>query len=177
MIEVWKKFDKNYMVSNKGKIKSKNKILKGSKHDNGYLYVTLNKKQYTIHRLVAKLFLINEQNKKYINHIDGDKTNNCVDNLEWCTASENMIHAFKNNLVNTKSDKKLKSCYINVKKATEKSKKKVKVFDKNGNYITTFNSITEASIKMNANASRITQCCRHRQKLCGGYRWEYANER
>ena len=63
----------------------------------GYRQVTLSKnaKSHTlrVHRLVALAFIPNPLNKPYINHIDGNKTNNCVDNLEWCTASENNWHA------------------------------------------------------------------------------------
>lgn len=68
-----------------------------------YPYVTFvqlgQKKQKTIHRLVAEAYLPNPNNMPQVNHIDGDKTNNCVGNLEWCDASHNMRHAHDNNLV------------------------------------------------------------------------------
>lgn len=66
---------------------------------NGYLYITPKvngkNKNLKVHRLVAELFIPNPDNKPCVNHIDGDKQNNCVDNLEWCTHSENMKHAVK----------------------------------------------------------------------------------
>ena len=92
-------FDTKYAISNKGVlINVKNgKKLKTSINKNGYLEVQLStngmRKSYRIHRLVALMFLNNEENKPYVNHKDGNKLNNSVDNLEWCTAKENDIHA------------------------------------------------------------------------------------
>lgn len=94
-------FDTKYAISNKGNlINVKNgKKLKTRINTNGYLEVQLStsgvRKTYRIHRLVAFMFLDNIDEKPYINHKDGDKLNNCVDNLEWCTAKENDNHARK----------------------------------------------------------------------------------
>lgn len=112
MQEEWQNIEKcpNYMISNLGKIKSlnyhrtgKEQILKQNINGRGYNYVNIsinNKyKNILIHREVAKAFLVNNDiNKTDINHKDGNKQNNRVDNLEWCTRSENILHAYKNNL-------------------------------------------------------------------------------
>jgi len=119
--EIWKDikgFENIYQISNYGRIKTlPRKINKGKCHldilegikiqtfnpYNGYCSVTLsldgkNKRAYT-HRLVALHFLENYENKKEVNHIDGDKTNNNVLNLEWNTREQNIQHAYKNGLI------------------------------------------------------------------------------
>lgn len=110
--EVWKPvkgYEDRYKVSNLGRVKAnrtwlvgkgwvdKERIISAIDHGNGYLYVTLNKdhkrKNYYIHRLVADAFIPNPENKNEVNHIDYDKTNNVVSNLEWCTRKENLRHS------------------------------------------------------------------------------------
>lgn len=119
MEEIWKgiKGFSRYMVSNLGRVKTKDyiqspchcrpngacikgKILKTPIDTNGYKIVRLycdgkNVKAY-VHRLVAEAFIPKIQNKNYINHIDSDRTNNNVSNLEWCTPKENVHHCKKN---------------------------------------------------------------------------------
>lgn len=118
-MEQWKKLEEfgNYQVSNFGRVKSndfilktptgqswvrKGKILKPYKSKKGYLLCDLRiggkRKIIPVHRMVALAFIPNIQNKPQINHKDGNKENNNVDNLEWCTNSENQLHAFKNGL-------------------------------------------------------------------------------
>lgn len=106
-----------YEVSNMGEVRSCNRIVTNchgklieyqSKrircHDNtfGYPQVCLCKngvrKMFTIHRLVAMTFIKNQFNLSEINHRDGDKHNNCMWNLEWCTRQENIVHAYKHGL-------------------------------------------------------------------------------
>lgn len=115
-MEKWKKIDgyKYYFVSNLGRVKSINdkgnwgdkRTLKIIVRKSGYCVVNLNSysdggkkmKQYRVHQLVARAFIPNPEKKPTINHLDGNKENNHVDNLEWCTHSENMLHAYKNGL-------------------------------------------------------------------------------
>lgn len=97
-----------YFVSNKGNVLSfarfkDGRLLHKQKESIGYLSVKLSEKgkykTILIHRLVAETFIPNPLNKRTVNHIDGDKQNNFLENLEWCTFSENSIHAVKNNLI------------------------------------------------------------------------------
>lgn len=142
--EIWVKINNVCKISNLGNVKSltkmvkqlakngststhtyKSKKLKPILHNTGYLYVTLNGKQLAVHRLVAQAFLPNPNNLPQVNHKDGNKKNNCVDNLEWCSCSENMKHAFKNNLLNTKTEKRKKSNLINITKANISNLKRI----------------------------------------------------
>ena len=99
--EVWKDFN-GYHVSNFGRVKSfkrgKQMILKPMVDKKGYLSVALYKdgvrKYFYVHRLVARAFIPNPENKREVNHIDGHPLNNHVSNLEWCTQSENRQHAY-----------------------------------------------------------------------------------
>lgn len=107
---IWKSIQgyDGYEISNTGVVRSFKrksiKNLKPLKLPTGYLCVDLCKdtpvvtKPHLIHRLVAIHFLDNPYNKTQVNHIDGDKSNNNVNNLEWCTAKENMHHSFKSGL-------------------------------------------------------------------------------
>lgn len=96
----------NYAISNFGNVKNvkKNKILTPYLNVNGYLTYTFCqngiKKTFRIHRLVALYFIDNPNNLPYVNHKDGNKTNNSVENLEWCTAQENDHHVRRTGLKN-----------------------------------------------------------------------------
>ena len=138
MEEIWKDikgYEGCYQVSSSGRIKSierivrgpsgnkkiKSRILKEFKNQFGYYMVSLFKngkhKNFQVHRLVAHSFILNPLNLPQVNHIDGNKENNCVDNLEWITNRDNVIHAYKNNLRETiKIDKEtLINLYVNEK--------------------------------------------------------------
>ena len=105
MRETWRKTQyRHYEVSNFGRVRSHHRkevyIMhqRTSKIGYKYVWITENGREYnrTVHRLVAKAFINNPFNKPQVNHKDLDKTNNCVENLEWVTASENNIHAIEN---------------------------------------------------------------------------------
>lgn len=112
-------FDIKYAISNKGNLINvkNNKKLKTRINKHGYEEVQLStngiRKNYRVHRLVGILFLSNIENKPYINHKDGNKLNNNVDNLEWCTSKENDFHARTHNL--KIQNKPIKAININTK--------------------------------------------------------------
>ena len=143
MEEIWKDvvgFEGIYQVSNLGKVKSlkfgKEKYLSITKSSIGYLNtkLQLNKKNksFLVHRLVAETFIKNEFNKPCVNHINGIKTDNRVENLEWCTHKENTEHSLKNDLIKTGCNRKQSKLSL---KDIEYIRKNYKEKDKkNGGY-------------------------------------------
>ena len=118
MTEIWHPcagFETHYEVSNMGNVRSieryannghnnglrklPSKVLKSAVGKSGYLLVTFSvdntQSSQNVHRLVARAFICNDANKPQVNHKDGNKQNNCLDNLEWATASENGLHAYR----------------------------------------------------------------------------------
>jgi len=101
--EVWKKVKNypKYEVSNLGKIKRNNKILKPIKTQKNYLQINLSEngeaKTYFLHRIILKTFVLNLGRKPCVNHIDNNPINNNLNNLEWCTERENRLHCIKQN--------------------------------------------------------------------------------
>ena len=175
MIEEWRDiegYEGYYQVSNYGQVRSldrwrnsgtggymhKGRILKQEISNCGYYMVTLSVdgrcKRYSVHRLVAQAFIPNLEYKEQVNHIDGEKSNNTVENLEWNTQSENTIHAFSNGLMvpNTKG-------------------RKVYCFETGKTYM----SIAQAGRELNIDHSHIGRVCKGIYKQTKGYTFKYVD--
>lgn len=158
--EIWKPvigFEGLYDVSNLGRVKSigsyntcKRGVMNPMTDRCGYFHVMLyNKgvhKDISIHRLVATAFIPNPNRYKYVNHKDENTKNNCVDNLEWCTNSYNLIYS---------------------------NGKKVAQYSKDGSFIKEFNSVADASRAYNIPTTNISKCCMGKRHSAGKYVWKY----
>lgn len=150
-MEIWrivKNTNNKIFVSNKGRIKSvlrDERILKPQINSKGYerIRITIDrvKKSFKVHRLVAEAFIPNPDNLPQVNHIDGNKRNNVVENLEWVTNKANAHHAIKNGL--------WKSVYIGAARENESRKKPIIGIAPCG-LRKEFNSVAEAERFMNS---------------------------
>ena len=185
--EVWRdvvEFEGFYKVSNRGDVysverrdvmgrKCGGRTLKTLRGKDGYLRINLSKngitKQYLIHRLVAQAFIPNQNNYLEINHKDENKTNNRVENLEWCTRKYNMNYGTRNERANQTQSKKVKA--INIKTGE----------------VLAFNSAKEAGNKGYSRLS-VSKACggvykNTKGELIGdghlyrGYKWSYEEEK
>ena len=156
----------NYEISNQGNVRSKDRmivtidgksyikrgqVLKPKKHKDGYLFITLTdvkrRSNKYVHRLVALAFVENEDNKPQVNHINGIKSNNSANNLEWVTGSENSQHAFYTGL------------YYRIDLLKHKSKAVI-----NNETGECYNTITDAAHALNRNYSVIRGMLKGRRK-------------
>jgi len=172
MEEIWKDingYEGCYMISSLGKMQSvercvnhaggsrlvSQKSMKLTPSNTGYFVVTLWKnnisKVHLVHRLVAETFIPNPNNLPEVNHKDGNKLNNCVDNLEWVTQRDNNIHAIQTGL---------RDAY-----------KQIGQYDLNGNFIKSWNSIKEAQTFYET--SHISECCQGKRNKTKGFIWKY----
>lgn len=187
--ELWKDikgYEGSYQVSNFGRVRSvtrivdctggkrtvKGKMLKLFTTRNPYLCVDLRNHQKHktayVHRLVAENFIANPYNYPIINHKDNNPQNNNVNNLEWCTQSYNIKYSY---------------IYGNAKPTTGCFKKgniphnlrKIEQYDKNGNFLKTYNSIKLAAQSINRTPGAIQSCLTGNSKTSGGYIWKYVN--
>ncbi len=144
----------NYYVSTLGRFKnSKGIIMENYKpHHSGYIYLRVNKEKYALHRLVAFAFLENPENKPFVNHIDGNKTNNSLANLEWVTIQENCLHSAKTGL-------------------TKYYKRRVGQYTLENILIKEFNSIKEAMDE--TGIGTIKKVLYKKQNTGGGFIWKY----
>lgn len=162
-----------YQVSNTGKVKSlnyrktgKEKILKPYDNGYGYLKVKLCKDgkdtSCKVHRLVAQAFLENPDDLPEVNHKNEDKTDNRVENLEWCNRSYNVNHGTRNKRVAEKN--------IN----NSKTSKPVIGINKVSGLIVEFPSLCEASRQTGIDHGHICHCLKGRLKSAGGFYWIYS---
>ena len=105
--------EKGYFVSPKGNVYNRHgDLMKGGIDHCGYHHIIANRKNRNVHRLIAETFIPNPDNLPCVNHKDGNKLNNAVDNLEWCTHSENTLHAFRTGLQKSNGRGEVKK-YVN----------------------------------------------------------------
>jgi hypothetical protein len=160
MLKEVKGFYGRYQVNERGEVfNSHGSQLKLALKKNGYYYAVLFQhgvaRFKSVHRLVAEAFIPNPENKPQVNHINGDKRDNRVENLEWVTHRENFAHASRVGLLHTSP---------------------VAMLDKEGNLIRTFNSLKSAEEYVGAkrpNGTAICNCIRGAQKTAYGYIWRY----
>lgn len=151
----------NYFADKSGAIYSSNinRFLSPILNQFGYHYVILQKdgikRKQLIHRLIAKCFLTYNDDRPFVNHIDGVKTNNCLSNLEWCNQSENTTHAFKIGLMKVSINS-----INNIRELGIKSSKKV-INVKNG---MVYNSAKEAAILEGINYKTLNGYLKNRYK-------------
>ena len=155
MKEIWKDvegYEGLYQISNLGKVRNKNQLIKSFPDKLGYRNVFLfksNKKQTKkLHRLVAQAFIENPNNYPIINHKNGIKNDNRIENLEWTTYKNNSIYAVKNGLIKTKKVMCLETHKI-------------------------YESIKEASKEVGVFDGHITKVCKGQRKTTGGFHWAY----
>lgn len=162
----------DYKVSNMGRIKSfkfgKERLLKGTKTRKGYILIDLREggeaHTYSLHRIVASMFIPNPDNLPMVNHIDEDKLNNTATNLEWCTVEYN-------NNYGTRLSRAME-------KITNNPKTSIPIVQLDPNtreLIATYPSCHEAG-RQGFCYKHINSCCRHKRRTCGGYIWMYKSE-
>ena len=165
---MWKKFiyegqETDYSVSTEGEVRkdTTNYILsQSSQQDYKFVGLIINGKQkrMRVHRMVALAFIDNPDNKPYVNHINGNRSDNNVENLEWVTPSENTQHAVDTGLF--KSGRA----------------RAVVQYNLNGEQMATFESASEAARQTGGSQSKITMCCRRQRDSANDYQWRYYDD-
>lgn len=150
----------NYIISEDGKIYSKraNKFLTPKVNWDGYHRIQIWENQkckfVSWHRVVAETYLDKPDGCDIVNHKNGVKNDNRVENLEWVTQKENIQHSWRTGL--------------------SKTNRSVDMLTLEGEYVRTFNSGNEAGEYVKKHSSGITKCCKGNIKTCGGYKWRYS---
>lgn len=151
----------NYTISDKGEIvnTNTNKELKPYIRKDGYVVATLSKggKKYKcyLHRLVAETFIPNPNNLPQVNHIDEDKTNNCVSNLEWITSKDNCNYGTRNERQGLGHSKPIEQ------------------YDLEGKFIKEWDSAAQVERDLGFNHSNISKCCLGRYNIAYNYKWKF----
>lgn len=164
----WKKIivdekETNYSISSEGNVRNdtNNRILTNSLQQ-GYHHVGLTidgkLRRFRVHRLVAIAFIDNINSKPYVNHINGNRSDNRVENLEWCTPSENTQHAFNTGL------------------AKPTATREVVCYDMDGNKIAEYESITKAAKATDSQDEKISSCCQGYRDSHNKYQWRYKED-
>lgn len=181
-MEIWKEIENfdMYEISSEGRVRSKKivrsrtlsrppevkyKILKPHVDKHGYCSVIIQNNYYIlkvlVHRLVAKAFIDNPTNLPSINHINENKSDNSVSNLEWCTNVYNSNYGTRNERIGKTARYNMKQCKI-----TDQ-------YDLKGNFIRRWNSLEQIYRELNYNKSNISKCCSNKVKSAYGYIWKY----
>lgn len=177
----------NYSITENGDIfKLNGELLSKQTLNSGYyivhLYSNNKRKACTIHRLVALHFISNPENKKYVNHLDGNKLNNAKSNLAWSTHSENMLHAFKTGLMgdtNLKAAERMRELgkkHCSAERMIFYTMQKIVPVIQmgiSGNIINAYPSISEA--QRATGAKNIHKVLSGKNTYSGGYKWELKN--
>lgn len=180
MKEIWKDipgYEGHYQISNLGNILSLNykrshtpHLMKHHLTYDGYHLIGLclnSKKTFkSVHILVAKAFVLNPENKPQVNHIDGNKDNNCASNLEWVTCKENIHHAIKTGLRSYENRHYLHG-------SEHYGSKPILQYDLQGNFIKKWGSQVEAAEYYNCDSSTISSCAVGHSKSCKGFIWRF----
>jgi hypothetical protein len=147
------------------------RIMSIANNTSGYKSISLCKngigKSYQLHRLVAIAFIPNPNNKPQVNHIDGNKQNNNINNLEWVSAKENSQHSYDNGLSIAP--------WLGKFGKDNKDSKPINQLTKEGVFIRTFNGIAEASRITGISKSFLSDTCRKKHEYAKNYKWEFAN--
>lgn len=173
-MEQWREvrgFEGMYEVSDRGNVRTiprkfapYQKFMTQRYDKYGYKTVALTRDKIflkKVHRLVAEVFIDNPDDLPQVNHLDGNKANNNLENLEWCTPMQNFDHAVRNGLKNMKKI----------------SSKPVSQYDLSGNYIGSYSSATEAARRTGMDNSTISYIARKRVKNpTTGYIWRYGDD-
>lgn len=161
-----------YYVTDNGDVYSRNyrntgriKKMTPAKRPDGYLRIVLKNKGYYIHRLVAEAFIPNPDNKLQVNHKNGNKTDNRVENLEWLSRSENVKHAY--DVLHRRAP------YLGKLGKKDPKARIVQQIDKNGNIVAEYYGICEVERKLKISKSNISECCLGKRKTVRGFEWRY----